>query len=278
MCAVPQAVYCSDGQLVFEKATACWEGSHWPVYILALLILVLFAVGFPLGTYWAMRRTFGDFLDKGGDFGKIFTTVDANGVAHTAANAADLKAKSMKPVMGGGGGGGEGKEGGMPSVDARGAEDAPTDTKHSSHHHKLYDRRMAEGLQQYGYLLRNVKISVWWFRLLSIPTQFALAVQTVIVSDVSIRIFIAALFFVINVCATGIILPYSNWWQNALQVGLGIGKVASALLFVSLSSDSDSTLFLGSCVVFAVGLVGIAVIRFGPWSQKIRASGISIAA
>ena len=109
------------------------------------------------------------------------------------------------------------------------------------------DNRRQETL---GYMYRQLKGELYFFRLLFFATSFGFAAVSVLPSNPTLRLFLTGVFLVFDLFTTCALLPFETWWRNVLSVVLSWLTVVQmfvmlALVQLGLSTDGSSSVDLG---------------------------------
>ena len=101
-----------------------------------------------------------------------------------------------------------------------------------------------------GYLYRQLKGELYFFRLLLFATSFGFAAVAVLPTDATLRLFLTGIFFLLDLLSTSCLLPFERWWKNATQAAVSVVGVLQiiimlALIELGLQSSSGSSVDLG---------------------------------
>ena len=104
--------------------------------------------------------------------------------------------------------------------------------------------------EMFGYMYRQLKGELYYFRLLFFATSFGFAAVSVLPSDPTLRLFLTGVFLVFDLFTTCAMLPFERWWRNVLSVVLCWLTVVQvfvmlALVQLGLSMDGNSSVSLG---------------------------------
>ena len=101
-----------------------------------------------------------------------------------------------------------------------------------------------------GYMYRNLKGELYYFRLLLFVTSLAFSAVAVLPTDPTLRLFLTGLCFCLDTLVICTLLPFEVWWKNltsALTSFLGVIQIliTLALINLGLRDSSGSSVDLG---------------------------------
>ena len=104
--------------------------------------------------------------------------------------------------------------------------------------------------ETFGYIYRQLKGELYFFRLLFFATSFGFAAVSVLPANPTLRLFLTGVFLVFDLFTTSALLPFETWWRNVLSVVLSWLTVVQmfvmlALVQLGLSADGSSSVDLG---------------------------------
>jgi hypothetical protein len=117
-------------------------------------------------------------------------------------------------------------------------------------------------LDHVGFLVRGVRLRFFFFRLINFITNLGFATQTVFSSSLSVRVFLSAIFFLINLSLIVLAWPLKQKSQNQLNLSLSIAGVAQALLYLLLMTNNWNALGDGGAhpMTYFYWLIGLLVV------------------
>ena len=108
----------------------------------------------------------------------------------------------------------------------------------------------SERLETFGYVYRQLRGELYYFRLLFFATSFGFAAVSVLPTDPTLRLFLTGVFLVFDLFTTSALLPFETWWRNVLSVAMSWVTVVQlfvmlALVQLGLSTAGSSSVDLG---------------------------------
>ena len=111
----------------------------------------------------------------------------------------------------------------------------------------------------FAFLTRGLRVRFWWFRLLSLLSILVLAVQTTVVTDAALQLFVAGLTFLVNVSLVAVLWPYKVGLNNVFQIVVGFASSLQAVFFLNASGFGDLDDDLGESLQIALIVVIVVV-------------------
>ena len=101
-----------------------------------------------------------------------------------------------------------------------------------------------------GYMYRQLKGELYYFRLLFFVTSFGFAAVSVLPRSPTLRLFLTGVFLALDVFTTCSMTPFDRWWRNVLSAAVSIFGVVQiavmlALVQLGISSGDSSGVDLG---------------------------------
>ena len=85
-----------------------------------------------------------------------------------------------------------------------------------------------------GYMYRQLKGELYYFRLLFFATSFGFAAVAVLPTDATLRLFLTGLFFLIDLFTTCSMTPFKTWQRNLLSVTVSAFGVLQIFILLAL--------------------------------------------
>ena len=137
---------------------------------------------------------------------------------------------------------------------ARKVDDEPNTTrKEQLEAAKLALRQLGKDMRRQemlGYMYRQLKGELYYFRLLFFVTSFGFAAVSVLPSDPTLRLFLTGVFLALDLFTTCSLTPFESWWRNVLSSLVSLFGVVQifvmlALVQLGISSGDGSSVDLG---------------------------------
>ena len=85
-----------------------------------------------------------------------------------------------------------------------------------------------------GYMYRQLRSELYYFRLLAFVTSFGFAAVSVFPSNPTLRVFLTGLFFLLDLLSVGSLHPFELWWRNVLSAALPVLGAVQTLVLLAL--------------------------------------------
>ena len=103
--------------------------------------------------------------------------------------------------------------------------------------------------EKFGYMFRQLKGELYYFRLLFFISSFGFACVAVLPSDPTLRLFLTGLFFLVDTFIVTAATPFESKWRNFLSAAMSIVGVVQIFVLLALVqlglSSGDGSLDLG---------------------------------
>ena len=109
---------------------------------------------------------------------------------------------------------------------------------------KLALRQLGKDLRRQemlGYMYRQLKGELYYFRLLFFATSFGFAAVSVLPSDPTLRLFLTGVFLMLDLFTTCSLTPFERWWRNVLSSVVSLFGVLQIFAMLTLVEMGIST-------------------------------------